>query len=264
MFVIDDATSNDVLFPDGYGRGCVERDYSVQPMPMQAVEFPLIPRSEWSARIKEKEQTKSRISDVRRRCGPNGGLMPSLDQGPVGYCWAHSTVHGAMLLRGLQGQAYVPLSAYAVAATIKGGRDEGAWGALSMDFAISRGIPSQSFWPQGSRDLSKGTAACWENAKLHRVTENWMDLARQAWDRELSFDQVITLLLSDIPVVGDFNWWGHSVILMDAVEVEPGSFGVRILNSWSDGWGDKGEAVLRGSQAIPDGACAPRSVAVGG
>ena len=63
-----------------------------------------------------------------------------------------------------------------------------------------------------------------------------------------------------LPVVVDLNWWGHSICAMDPVEVEPGSFGIRILNSWSDKWGDLGEAVLRGSKAHPDGSVAPRVV----
>lgn len=247
--LIDHATPTDVLFPADRSRGLVERDYAATPM--RAVQMPLIPRSEWSARIKEMEATKSRLSDLR-------GNIPSLDQNGIGYCWAHSSTHAVTLLRAVAGLPYVPLSAFAVATTIKGGRDEGGWGALSLDFISDRGVPDQKYWPQQSRDLSHGTPECWANAALHKVTEGWVDVAAPQWDRSLSFDQVATCLLSRIPVVCDFNWWSHSVCGLDLVEVEPGSFGVRIWNSWSDSWGDRGTGVLRGSQAIPDGAVAPR------
>jgi hypothetical protein len=65
--------------------------------------------------------------------------------------------------------------------------------------------------------------------------------------------------MAGIPCVGDFNWWGHSVCLLDVVEVEPGDFGIRILNSWSDQWGERGTSVLRGSKCRPDNAIATRT-----
>jgi hypothetical protein len=45
---------------------------------------------------------------------------------------------------------------------------------------------------------------------------------------------------------------------MRVVEVEPGSFGIEILNSWTDSWGQKGAGILRGSKGVPDGAVATR------
>lgn len=173
-------------------------------------------------------------------------------------CWAHSTTQAVMMLRAEMGQPYVPLSAYAVACVIKNYRDEGGWGALSLDFATSRGIPSQEFWPQQSMDRSNDNPNTWKNAALHKVSEGFVDLAVAAYDRTLSFDQVATCLLCNIPVVGDFNWWGHSVCLLDLVEIESGDFGVRILNSWSDSWSDNGMGILQGSKCVPDGAVAPR------
>lgn len=265
--VIDDSTPNDVIFPADYreGYGLVPRDLESYPPGCYSfappAEIQLIPRSEWSARIKEMEETKSRISDVRNRMGPNGGPIPYLNQGSYGYCWAHSTTHAVMLMRALQGQPYVPLSAFAVAATIKNGRNEGGWGALSLEFAINRGIPSQKFWPQGSANVGNGTQACWDDAAKHKPTEDWQDLTKQVYFRNLTFDQVMTLLLSRIPVIGDFNWWQHSIVLMNPVEVERNSFGIGFLNS-HENFGDNGYAVLRGDRAIPDGATAPRSVLI--
>lgn len=242
-------------------RGLIPRDYSKHPRGYlacaPAIDFPTIPRSEWSARIKEMEAQKSRLSDIRL-VGNAGQIIPSLDQNGKGYCWAHSSTSAVMMLRAASNQPYVPLSAYAVACIIKSYRDEGGWGAQSLDFIQSRGVPSQQFWPQKSMARSNDTPACWENAALHKVTEGWVDLAAAQYDRNLTFDQVMTLLLSRIPVVGDFNWWGHSVCLIDPVEVEAGSFGVRILNSWGDGWSDRGMGVLSGSKAVPDGSVAPR------
>jgi hypothetical protein len=242
--------------------GLIPRDFGTHPIGcyagIAAVDIPLIPRSEWSARIKEMEATKSRISDVRMTAGPNGGMVPSRDQDGKGYCWAHSGVGAVMMLRALMNQPYVSLSAYAVACTIKNYQDEGGWGAQGVDFQMSRGCPSDAFWPQQSMSRSNDKPETWANAATHKITEQWADLSAQEYDRDLTFDQVMTLLLSRIPVVTDFNWWSHSVCAIDPVEVEAGSFGVRILNSWGDSWSDRGMGVLQGQKAIPDGAVAPR------
>lgn len=251
MPVIDVDATPGVLFPAGFGRGTVPRDFAAQPLRMRAVQMPTIPRSEWSARIREQKDTGSRLSDLWR-----ASRLEHLDQGQVGYCWAHGPAHALMAVRAVQNLPPVKLSAFAVAATIKSGADEGGWGALALQFMSERGIPEQSFWPQGSRSLSYGTPECWANAALHKAGEQWADVAAPVWDRNLSFDQVATCLLTGVPVVGDFDWWGHCVCLLDLVEVEPGSFGVYIVNSWA-GWGDDlGGAVLRGSRAVPDNAVA--------
>lgn len=254
----------------GYGAtGLIPRDYASFPQGCYAsappAQIKLIPRTEWSERIKDMEATKSRLSDIRLR-GNYGKAIPSLDQnsgrndGKWGYCWAHSTTHAIMLVRAAANMPYVPLSAFAVAATIKNGRNEGGWGAQSLDFITERGVPDQRFWPQNNVNLANGTAECWANAALYKPVEAWADLASPQDVRDLTFDQMATLLLQRIPVVVDLYWWSHSVCAMDLVETSPGQFGIRILNSWSDSWGDQGTGVLAGSKAIPDGAVAPTVV----
>jgi hypothetical protein len=173
---------------------------------------------------------------------------------------------------------------------IKRYRDEGGWGAQGLDWIMEKGLPTSEFWPQKSVNPANDNAATWADALNYRVTEGWIDLAQAQYDRNLTFDQVITCLLLDIPVIGDFNWWGHSVCLLDVVDgnqqretVKGDSgkrqttkqfedfwglntlttgFSVRIWNSWGDSWSDKGMGVLTGNKAIPDGATAPRVAVV--
>ncbi|TMJ00847.1 MAG: hypothetical protein E6G97_18100 [Alphaproteobacteria bacterium] len=272
-------------------RGLVPRDFKLHPQgcygSVQAVDIPLIPRGEWSERIKDKVAQQSQLSDIRL-VGNNGQIIPSLDQGNKGYCWAHSTTQGVIIARAVSNQPYVPLSAYAVACVLKNFRDEGGWGALSCDFISTRGVPSQEKWPQQSMSRSNDNPDTWANAALHKIQEGWVDLGSSVYERNLSFDQTISLLLSDVPVVIDLNWWGHSILGLDAVdglsmrkqtrarsgkratlqEFElawgvnevTGGYGVRILNSWSDAWSDRGMGTLSGSKAIPDGAVAPRAI----
>lgn len=256
--IINDTTPDEVLYPRGMARGQEPRDWTATPL--RAVVFPVIPRSEWSARIKERKELKSRLVDIRRR-GNGGQPIPALNQNPQGYCWAYSTVGCVQMVRAANNLPYVPLSAHSVACKIKNFRDEGAWGALSMDYIIEHGVVPQSLWPQASMSRSYDTATAWAEAKKYRIVEGWQDVAAPVWNRDLSVDQVATLLLTGTPVAADFNWWGHSVLLLDWDEVEPGSFGPIGLNSWGNEWGDLGEFKLQGSRAVPDNAVAPRVVA---
>jgi hypothetical protein len=254
-YLIDDSTPDDGLLNpvvDGElkGRGHDPSQY-VPTMFAPPAELPLIPRSEWSDRIKEQERLKSRLSDIR-------GSIPSLDQNGQGYCWAYSTTSCVMLLRAKANQPYVRLSAHAVACKVKNFRDEGGWCGLSAKFQREQGCPSVDFWPEKSMSRSHDKPETWANAALHKVTEDWVDLGKAVYDQNLTFDQVATCLLSGVPCAVDFNWWSHSVCAVDLVEVEPGSFGLRILNSWSDSWSERGMGVLRGSKAIPTGAVALR------
>jgi len=183
----------------------------------------------------------------------NGSILISSN------CWAHSTTGALMAARALANEKTIPLSAFAVAATIKKGRDEGGWCGLSAKFARERGIPSQEAWPQGDRDYRKhDTAAVWADAAKHKILEEWTDLTRDVYDTNLTFDQLATALLSRQPGPGDFNWWSHSILLCDLVEVEAGSYGLNIRNSWSKSWGDNGFGILRGQKAIPDSALSVR------
>ncbi len=273
--------------------GLIPRDYNATPKGCYAAApgidgtFPLIPFSEWRERIRDMKASKSRLSDIRRQ-GNNGSPIPSLDQNGKGYCWAHSTTHAVMLARAVANLPYVPLSAYAVACIIKGYRDEGGWGAQSLDFARDRGIPSQANWPQQSMSRTHDNAATWENAALHKVTEGFIDLDAPVYNRTMSWQQQGTMLLSRCPIIGDHNDWGHSICEMDLVDglahrtetrAESGKLatveefeliwavndeaiqgiGKNIWNSWADSWGNMGEGTLTGSHAVADSATSVRS-----
>lgn len=262
--------------PDGMRMGLIPRDYDEHPVgcygsapPYSIDDMPLIDWAVMPEMIREMETKKSRLSDIRRR-GNNGQPIPSLDQNGQGYCWAYSTTSCVQLLRAVANMPYVPLSAHSVACVIKNFRDQGGWGAASLDFYTTRGCVPQSLWPAKSMSRQWNTEANWQAAKEFRVTEGWVDLQPAVYSRDMSAQQVATCLLNRLPVIGDFNWWGHSVCVMDLVDVypsraanDPRRYGTRILNSWRDSWGDLGEGVLKDSKAWPDGGAAPR-VAWGG
>lgn len=202
---------------------------------------------------------------------PNGTLVTRRNGSVLisGNCWAYSTTAAVQILRAAHNMPYVPLSAHSVACVIKDFRDQGGWGALSLDYIREKGVVPQSLWPAKSMSRQYNTSSNWEEAKKYRVTEGWYDLSESVYDRDLTFDQVMTLLLSRVPVVLDFYWWGHSVCGFDPVDFgnqyslnDPERWGIDIMNSWRDAWGNTGMGIVRGRKAIPDGAVAPRAVVV--
>lgn len=274
MLQPNDFIINDSDRPDGK-RGLIPRNYSINPLGsyegsrlFDALndELPLTPFSEMPDIIADKVANKSQLSDIRNR-GDNGRPIKSLDQNGQGFCWMYSGTMAVMLLRAKANMPHVRLSAHAGACIIKNFRDQGGWGAQGLDRLRSHGQPSIEFWPEKSMSRSHDKPATWENAALHKVSEGFIDLDAAQYDRNLSFQQVLTCLLCNIPVIADFNHWGHSVCLMDAVDVhpnkpatDPGRYGVRLINSWTDNWGTNGTGVLTDRKAVPDGATAPRSV----
>lgn len=256
--LIDDSTGRDVLFPAGFGQGYDPSQY-VPTMFASPAELKLIPRSEWDARIDEQEAQQSSLEHMRDRA-PGG--MPTLDQNGQGFCWAYSVTRSVMYSRLVMNQPLIRLSAHSVACKIKNFKDEGGWCGLSQQFIKENGVCDVSAWPEKSMSRSNDTPAAWANAKKYKIEEDWVDLARDVYDRNLTFDQVATCLLLNVPVVCDWNWWGHSTLMMRLVRIEAGSYGLRGDNSWTDQWGDRGKFTVQGSRAIPDGAIATRAVTV--
>lgn len=255
--LIDDDSPADDLYPPQFARGLVPRDYKEYPVEMFAPpsSMNLIPRSEWDARIDEQEAQQSSLEHLYLAAG-----WDHLDQGQYPLCWAHSTAHSIMLQRMVSNLPHVPLSAFGLAMKANGFKNQGGWSGLSAKQAREGGITTQAYWPQGSLSKSNDTPASQTEALKYRITEDYVDLTRSVYDQNLSFDQVASCLLSNIPCPVDFNWWAHAICGVRLIRVEAGSYGIRILNSWK-GWGRRGLGDLRGTKAIPDGALATGVVA---
>lgn len=261
--VIDDDNYEQFL-PENmpqFGFGLVPRDYSRIPVGsiegIKKFDIPLIPRNEWSSRIRDMEQGGSRLSDLFNNSG-----QVNLDQGTEGFCWAYSPASAIMVARARDNQPNVRLSAHAVGCMIKNFRNQGGWNPQAVEFGRDRGYPTIEFWPEKSMSRQWNNAETWEDAAKYKITEGWMDLEPSIYDRNLSFDQLMTCLLSRIPCPTDHAFMSHSVCSCDPVEFDNSlplsdinRWGTRFLNSWNN-WGDRGFGLLRGRKAAPDGATA--------
>jgi hypothetical protein len=240
--------------PEGYGTGLIERKYDQCPVGYNSKPFslPILSKTKQAELLAEIKARKGSLRDIRRRY-LGGNPIPSTNQEQTNYCWSYSSTSAVMLKRAYQGEPHTQLSGAANAAKIKNFKNVGGWGSQSLERSAEFGIPDVNHWAEGNAGLNRhwDSEETWKNASKNRVQE-WMDLEPR------NVDQMITCVLLGIPVVSDFNWWGHSVCTMEILELNP--LKTRIWNSWGDKWGDLGEGILEGNKAIPDGAIAPFSI----
>lgn len=231
-------------------KGLIPRNFDTHPEGCSASattwDIPLIDESEWDERIAEQEAKQSSLQHIRDK-GMNGQPIPSRDQNGKGYCWMHSGTSSALLIRAANNQPYADLSAYAGACMIKNYRDEGGNGIDGIEFFAQRGIPTSQFWPQQSMSRSNDNPATWANAAKYMV-QDWVDAGDPGQD--VMRKRAATILLMGLCGAFDYNWWSHSVCGARLVKRSP--FTIRIWNSWSDQWGQRGMGDLVEGHAIPD------------
>lgn len=204
--------------------------------------FSVIPRNEWSARIKELEQRKMRCSDY---CD-----FKAYDQDGIPYCWCFGPTQAAANFRRKQGHPFKQLSAASVGSIASGFRVRGGWEGEALEVLQARGATTVDKWPENKVSRQYDTDENRKYAENYKVTE--------AIDCD-SFDEFMTMLLLGLPCPVAYNWWRHVVYLADPVEIESGSYGVRLRNSWSDGWGAKNEKGFGGFAVGREGKYTPSS-----
>jgi len=201
-----------------------------------------IPRHEWSARIKELEEKKARCSDY---CD-----FKAYDQNGLPYCWCFGPTQAAANFRRKQGHPFKQLSAASVGCIASGFRSRGGWEGEALEVLRSRGATTVDKWPENSLNRQYDNDANRQDAENYKCTK-WVDLG--------DFDEFFTMLLLGFPCPVAYNWWRHVVYLADPVEIEANSFGPRLRNSWSDGWGAKNELGFGGFAVGREGRYTPSS-----
>lgn len=200
-------------------------------------DFQTIPRHEWSARIKDMEKYKSRLSDLI--------TWKAKDQNGTNYCWMFGVVGALETQRKVQGVPYVELSPASAAGPITGYQNVGGWGGDALEYLSQHGCCNAKLWPTCAINRNLMNDAVREDYKNHKVLEYW-----EGEDR--NFDQIMTLAFMRFASPLGLDWWRHLVFGCDPVEIEPGRFGLRIRNSHSDNNGAKNDHGVGGFMVLAE------------
>lgn len=223
--------------------------------------IPLIPYADMPELIRERVSKKMQISDLRATGMPDGSKVPNFHQLNSNFCWCYAAVHGMMLSRVMSNLPFVRFSPHALACKIKGFKNEGGWSAHAAEKVSTIGCPSVAKWPANSFSRAYDTAETWKEAQLYRTVEGWIDLDAPVYDRDLSKQQVLTLMIYGIPCPVDIMPMTHAMCGMDAVDAfpskspnDPDRYGIRVLDSYPND-----VRVLTGRSSRPDNACGMRA-----
>lgn len=204
--------------------------------------FPLIPRSEWSARIKEQREKKARVSDYQKFRSTNQGSRPT--------CWAAGPSHSVTTMRVMQGLPLQFMSPCAIAVPISGGNRGGYEGEAFEKYATDGGVREELWGPTDGNSRLDDNPEVQADRLRHKVLE--------IYECE-TFDDWATAALMPFPGAMAYNWWSHVISNGDLIEIEKNSFGLRNRNNWGDDYGDKNDYGFGGYLDMREGRGTPSS-----
>jgi len=209
----------------------------------------VIPRSAWQSLILANQGKM--LSDLIKQDG-----IKCKDQDGLNYCWGYGSTETVEVLRSVEHLPYVELSPESVAGPIVNWRNVGGFAEDACSQLNNFGACATSFMDAPNSLRHTSWKEGWEaNALLHKIEHSYVDIG--------SFDELVTACLNRIPCAVGLDWWGHLVMIVDAVILPDGTIGVMGRNSWGADWpnaGDGGWFTLSESKAQPSGAFGPRVV----
>lgn len=184
--------------------------------------FPVFPRNEWSARIKEKDERK-RHTDSFQSFDPH-------DQDGLPTCWSNGPAHAGTTRRVIDGLPLVYLSANSAAVPISGGHSGGDE-ADAGDLFQRRGAASVLVWP--NNDTSRSL-----DSKAEVIADRTNHFFNAVYSLN-GFDEFMSACLLDppMPIAVAFNWWSHVISGGRGVDFGGNAYGICYRNNWGS-WGD--------------------------
>jgi hypothetical protein len=214
--------------------------------------FPTIPRSEWPELIREREQRGRILSQLADAAG-----LQRMNQGSMGYCWAYGAVCAVHYRRIAMGLPHLQLSACSVAGPVKNFRNQGGWSGEAVAYMVRAGVVPEYLWPNGNQGANRRYLTA-ENLRIGQEfiieADGWIDVVRN------NFDQIMTLLLMDIPCPIGLSWWGHLICAVDPLVLGNNAFGFRYDNSWGLSYGTRGRGVMAEARGRPTECVAPVTI----
>lgn len=225
--------------PAKLSKGYVPRDLAKDPLGSLtfAGPFPsdkLIPMDSIIDWIRVKEKNEATPIHTYRRMIERGKLRRILHQNGIGYCHAFSPTAMVRLLRAMQGLDDVELSASSVGGPVTNFTNSGAY-----IFNDLKQIARHGICPEKDGDTVIYPMTTTKNHWTPRAKElAALSICEEYWEGTNRDDhQAMSCILTDKPVCGGWNWWGHAVTVFWATYHEQ----TRTLyylgaNSWGEDW----------------------------
>jgi hypothetical protein len=224
-------------------------------LPLPAV----IPRAEWAARIAELHGEN--LVDLFP--------LPAKDQNGLGYCWVYGATRVYEVEAARLGLGPLDLCPESAGGPLTHWRNEGGYASEAFAWIEVNGLASARLCPRPHELNQLLWDSRWKRDAEFHLAQRWYDI--EAEDRYPTFAELVTCLLTPIPVAIGLGWWGHLVAALAALVLPQETdcpantpsgdkVGILIQNSWGPHWPARnanGYAVLVESLATPDGAAAP-------
>lgn len=183
-------------------------------------------------------------------------LVPQiLDQDGQGACNAFASVQALMVLRAQAGLEHVELSAGNLYGRINGGRDQGSMLADAIRALEVEGVCTAATVPQLAWRPATWPSTWREEARRFRVLEAWDCPSFDHLASAIQFGFAVNLgVLVGSNFETDSDGWvpdrrggggGHAMCGVGlAKHPRSGRWGIKVANSWGEGWGQGGFGIL--------------------
>ena len=238
---IDFNVDDPALHPDPtkFSKGYMARNYDACPEGSLAFASPfpddqLVPMSEVLDRIREKEKYEATPIHTHRRLVERGKVSPVLNQNGIGYCHAFSPTVMIRMLRAMQNLEDVELSASSIGGPVTNFTNSGAYIFNDLQHIARYGVCPVNYGGEVIYPMTT-TKNHWTPTAKQLASKS---ICEEYWEGTNRNDhQALSCLLTDKPVCGGWNWWGHAVTLFWVTYHEASRTLYYIgENSWSETW----------------------------